>query len=32
MNLPWDPSIATKDNPRYYSVTKFKHDPILIHN
>ena len=29
MDLPWDPYIVPKDQPRYYSVTKFKYYPIL---
>ena len=28
MNSPWYPYIVPKDNPRYYSATKFKYDPI----
>ena len=29
VDLPCDSFLATKDQPRYSSVTKFKYDPIL---
>ena len=29
MDLPWETSLAPKDQPIYYSVTKYKYDTIL---